>query len=70
MTYDEALKELTVGRGYGPTFARGLLHHASAYGRVTDELSSMSPTPAIQICATNDAGTRFSIRDVTVTRTA
>jgi hypothetical protein len=73
MTHDEAFTELTSGdgpyRSYGPVSARGLLHAAKVRGAITDEYprDADGSRPAVRICALNDAGTEFSIRDMTIT---
>ena len=72
LTWDEAFAELTSGAGpyrsYGPCSARGLLHAAKVGGAVTDEYprNADGSRPVVRICALDDAGTRFTIRDMTV----
>ena len=72
LTWDEAFAELTSDAGprrsYGPVSARGLLHAAQVRGAVTDEYprDADGSRPAVRICALDDAGTRFTIRDMTI----
>jgi hypothetical protein len=72
LTWDEAFAELTSGTGprrsYGPVSARGLLHAAQVRGAYTDEYprDTDGNRPAVRICALDDAGSRFSIRDMTI----
>jgi hypothetical protein len=67
LTYDQAFQALR-DRGYGPVYARGLLHYVKVAGRHTDEWPARADgtRPGIQIATVNDTGTRFVIRDVTL----
>ena len=71
MTHDQAFALLTSpAYGYGPTWARMLLRYAKIYGRHVDALSPPwedGTRPATGIYALNDAGTRFSVRRLTIT---
>ena len=71
MTYDQAFAELTgpgPWRGYGTVSARGLLHAATVGGAITDEYprDADGVRHGVRICTLNDAGTAFSIRDMTI----
>jgi hypothetical protein len=69
LTHDQAFQAM-LDRGYGPVSARGLLHTAKVRGRYVDVFrsrSSAAPWRGVQIAMTDDARTRYAIRDVTVT---